>query len=234
MNRKEKVAFAKRQLSEIWKCDPSAFDAEENIFLKTEDTFFEIITFGKNAVMRGEREILNWCSEKFSSVPAREIMDGDNLYVLETKLRSYGRKLGGEHVRYLHLYPEKSAIRPDAYTYKWYRGCEVKELYKYRQFANALNFERDTIALAAYKDGNLVAMAGADDYMNELWQIGIDVLPEFRHQGLGLYLVKELGVEIENLNKVPFYATWSPNIASTRVVLGAGFYPVWMGYPSEK
>ena len=77
-------------------------------------------------------------------------------------------------------------------------------------------------------------MAGADDYMNELWQIGIDVLPEFRHQGLGLYLVKELAADIEKLRKVPFYTTWSPNIASTRVALGAGFYPVWVGYPSEK
>ena len=27
-------------------------------------------------------------------------------------------------------------------------------------------------------------LAGADDYMNELWQIGIDVLPEFRKQDL--------------------------------------------------
>lgn len=233
MNRKDKILFAKRKLADVWKCDVAAFDSEKNVFIESKDVFFEIITFGENAVIRGDKAIVDWCAEKFGETLARDIMDGDNLYMLDTKLRSMGKKLGGEHIRYLHLFPEKTVKVPSGFTYKWYEGDAVKALYQYRAFDNALNFEQDVIAVAAYDGDKLAAMAGADDYLGDLWQIGIDTMPEYRHLGLGAHLVKALALKIEEKGKVSFYNTWSPNIASTRVALSTGFYPVWMGYPSE-
>lgn len=73
MDKKEKVVFAKRQIAEKWKCDPAIFDMEKNVFFTSKDTFFEIITFGTNAVIRADETILDWCFEKFISVPARDI-----------------------------------------------------------------------------------------------------------------------------------------------------------------
>lgn len=238
MDRNEKIAFAKRQIAEKWGCDPASFDSNKNIFFASKGTFFEIITFGTNAVIRADETILAWCSQQFISVLARDIMDGDNLYRIETKLRSFGKKLGGEHIRYLHLFPEKSVIKPKNYTYRLFVGKELEELYSYkdyRDFDNAFSpdHERDMLAIAAYDGETIAAIAGCDDYLDSLWQIGIDTAPLYRNCGLGAYLVKEIACEIERHQKVAYYNTWSPNIASTRVALSTGFYPTWMGYPSE-
>ena len=228
----EKTIFTKLQLSKLWKCEAFTFDSEQNIFYDTQDVFFEIITFGNNAVIRGESSIIAWCQEQYGSMLARDILDGDTLYNLDTRLRSVGKKHAGEHIRYLHYFPEEKVPMPDGFKYKLYVGDEAKELYEYKIFDNALNFKRDEIALTAWQGNELAAMAGADEYMDGLWEIGIDTVPKYRKQGLGCYLVKQLALEIEKRNKVPFYNTWSPNIASTRLALGAGFRPVWMEYPS--
>ncbi|MCL2811345.1 MAG: GNAT family N-acetyltransferase [Clostridia bacterium] len=234
MDKHQKIDWAKQKLAEMWQCDAAAFDSEHNVFLETADTFFEIATFGHNAVMRGNPIIMAWCAERFGSTLARWILDGDNYYLLETKLRSLGKKLAGEHVRYLHLFPDSTIKKPLGFTYKWYNTDTVRGLYEHKTFDNALNFERDVIAVAAYdRQGKLAAMAGADDRWGSMWQIGIDTLSEYRRLGLGVYLVKELALAIERGGKLPFYTTWGPNIASARVALGAGFHPVWMGYPSE-
>jgi len=234
MDKHEKIAWAKRKLADMWRCDASAFDSEHNVYLETADTFFEIATFGHHAVMRGDPMMMAWCAERFGSTLARWILDGDNLYSLDTKLRSLGKKLAGEHMRYLRLCPETTATAPVGFTYKWYHKDTIGALYEHRTFDNALNFERDVIALAAWDgQGKIAAMAGADDYWGSMWQIGIDTLPEYRRLGLGVYLVKTLALAIEAGGNLPFYTTWGPNIASARVALGAGFLPVWMGYPSQ-
>ena len=234
MNRNEKILFAKQQLSEFWKCDAAAFDSDKNIFIESQDTFFHMVTFGKNAVIRGDKKMIDWCSEKFSSVSACLIMDSDNFYLINEKLRSFGKKLGEENIRYLHLFPERTAEKPPGFTYKWFRGERIKELHQYKEFVNALTFnDRDMIDYVAYDGEKIAAIAGSDDWLNNLWQIGIDTAPEYRHRGLAAYLVKELALEIERSNKAAYYTTWSANIASTRVALSAGFYPVWVDYSCE-
>lgn len=165
-------------------------------------------------------------------------MDGDNLYNLDTKLRSLGKKLSGEHIGYLHIYPEKTVIKPRDYTCRLFVGKEIEELHLYKDYKNFENAfspdkERDVLAIAAYDGDTIAAIAGSDDYLDSLWQIGIDTAPLYRNCGLGAYLVKEIAYEIERHQKVAYYTTWSPNIASTRVALSTGFYPTWMGYPSE-
>lgn len=232
MNGKKNIPFVKRRLEEIWCCETGAFDSDENVFSVSDETFFEVATFGGNAVFRGSSQIIDWCSQEFESIPACDILDGDNLYKLDTMLRSLGKKLSGEHIRYLRLFPEKRVEKPAGFTYRLHSGDEVKELYIHKGFDNALNYRSDVIALVAYDGEEIAAMAGADNNMGDLWQIGIDTLPQYRKKGLGVYLVNVLAEEIEKLGKVAFYTTWSPNIASTRVALGAGFCPVWMGYPS--
>ena len=237
MERNEKITKAKQQIAEKWKCSPDVFDGNENIFIPSVDTFFEIITFGTNAVIRADEAIVDWCCEKYSSVPARDIMDGDNLYELETKLRAMGKKLGGEHIGYLHVFPERTVMKPDGFTYRLFVGQEIEALQtpeNRKDFDNAFSpdKERDVLAIAAYDGNTIAAIAGSDDYLDAMWQIGIDTLPAYRKRGLGAYLVKEIALEIEKRHKIAYYNTWSPNIASTRVALSIGFCPVWMGYPS--
>lgn len=237
MDKKEKILFLKQQLSEIWKCSVDDFDSDKNIFIETQDTFFHIVTFGGNAVVRGDQKIIEWFSEKFRSTPARFILEMDNFYLINEKLRSFGKKLSDESIRYMHLFPERTPAKPQNFNYKLYGKNNISELYEYKEFCdNALtNSDKDMLAVAAYdKYGGdkPVSVAACDSYWENLWQIGIDTLPEYRKRGLAGYLVKEIALEIEKHGKVAWYKTWSANIASTRVALGAGFYPVWVSYLS--
>ena len=76
----------------------------------------------------------------------------------------------------------------------------------------------------------IVAMAGTGTWAAcpKLWAIGIDVLPEYRNNGLAEYLVNALAIEILKRESIPFYGTNSSNIASQKVAHRAGFMPVAM------
>ena len=61
-----------------------------------------------------------------------------------------------------------------------------------------------------------------------MWQIGIDVLPQYRGRGVAAALVSRLAQETFARGKVPFYcAAWS-NIPSKRTALRCGFFPAWV------
>ncbi len=233
MNKSEKIEAVKKQLMIRWECSEDIFSSTENIILKSEKMFFEMLTFGTNAAIRANEKIYEWCKDKLQNEESKNIMDGDILFQIEKKLREFEYALAGENVRYLYLNPNKEIIKPEEFSYKWFEKEDMPELYENKGFDNALNYERDVLAYGAYKNGDLIALVGADDYMNNIWHIGIDVLPSYRKSGLATYLVKVLAEEIENRGKVAYYTTWSGNIPSTKVAFNAGFYPIWLSYYAE-
>lgn len=233
MNTSDKIRLAKRSVARTWECDPVVFDRAGNTFLLSERRFFEVLTFGEGAVFRMDSSLYAWCREQFAETKARWTMDGENLYRIETKLREHGRRLCGEHVRYLYLDEKRTIPRPSGYQYALYQGDAVKSLYIHKQFQNALNYSDDVIAYVAYDGEEIAGIAAADDSMGEMWQIGIDITAKYRQRGLAAYLVKTLADAILAENRLPFYTTWSANIASSRVALSCGFVPVWIGYFAE-
>jgi len=60
-----------------------------------------------------------------------------------------------------------------------------------------------------------------------LWQIGINVLPDYRKHGIASVLTNMLAIEVLDQEKIPYYATAPSNIASQRVAISAGFKPAW-------
>lgn len=233
MDKTSKIKLVQERLAIIGKYDSNVFKYDKNIFVKSTNSFFEIVTFGRNAVIRADKLIYDWCVEHFSSMPACEIMDGENLFLIEMKLREYSKKLAGEHARYLYLDKNKTVHQPSGFEYKLFNKSNINVLYRNQGFNNALNYKNDVIAIGAYHENQLVALAGADDSLVDLWQIGIDTLSSYRNKGLAPFLVKTLADEIEKRDTLPYYTTWSSNIASTAVALKAGFFPVWVGYYAE-
>lgn len=104
------------------------------------------------------------------------------------------------------------------------------------QWGNALCYKRqqaDKLAAAAYDGGQLVAMAGCSADCEDMWQIGIDVLPQYRRQGIAAALTSRLACEILDRGKVPFYcAAWS-NVSSVRNAIKSGFRPAWVELTSK-
>lgn len=71
-------------------------------------------------------------------------------------------------------------------------------------------------------------MAGASADSSMLWQIGVDVLPQYRNKGLATSLVSNLAIMIMEQGIVPYYGVSSTNIASQCVAYRSGFIPAWM------
>lgn len=56
--------------------------------------------------------------------------------------------------------------------------------------------ELDVLAAGAYDGTRLVGLAGCSADCDTMWQIGIDVLPEYRRQGIASALTSRLALEI--------------------------------------
>ena len=98
------------------------------------------------------------------------------------------------------------------------------------QWSNALCADRkhlDVLGVGAYDEGKLVGFAACSADCDTMWQIGIDVLPEYRRHGIASALTNRLARAIIGEGKVPFYcAAWS-NVRSVRNALRSGFRPAW-------
>jgi len=242
MTSKEKIIFAKQDFAALYKCEADIWDSNENVFIESQVMFFRIHTFGKNAVMFANKQIIGWLTETFKSTPVEEILDTDNRYLINEKLRTFGKKLSGEEMWYLHLLPDTKVAKPTGYTYKLYDEDSMKELHAavkaqdaYSVLTHAIEEDGDyMLALAAYDNDLLVSAASCEMHDDEDWRnIGVDTLAGYGRRGLAAYLVKELALETEKRGKVPVYTTNSGNIASTKVALNAGFRPVWLSHYAE-
>ena len=83
------------------------------------------------------------------------------------------------------------------------------------------------LAVGAYDGGNLIGLAGCSADAEEMWQIGVDVLPQYRRKGIASALTSKLALEILERGKVPFYCTAWSNVRSVRNAIKSGLIPAW-------
>lgn len=86
----------------------------------------------------------------------------------------------------------------------------------------------DAVCFLKYVDDVPVGFAGCSADCETMYQIGVDVLPEYRRKGIASAITSRLAIETLKLGKVPFYcAAWS-NIKSVRNAIRSGFRPAWV------
>ncbi len=124
------------------------------------------------------------------------------------------------------------------FSYKFFYDKEISSLYEEKGFDSALDYgscisenpkiRKDKIALVAYVDNKIVGIAACTDDCDSMWQIGIDVVPEFRGKNIASFLVNKLSHKIFENGKVPYYCTAWSNISSRNTAIKAGFKPAWV------
>ena len=116
-----------------------------------------------------------------------------------------------------------------AYETRMLGPADFEKLYL-PEWGNALCKERkqlDVLGIGAYDQGNLVGFAGCSADCEDMWQIGVDVLPEYRRNGIASALTNKLAKAIMEREKVPFYCSAWSNIRSVRNAVKSGFIPAW-------
>ncbi len=125
--------------------------------------------------------------------------------------------------------PDKLTPLPCRYEIRLLEKEGFQDLYL-PAWSNALCRDRkhlDVLCVGAYRNGEPIGLAGCSADAEEMWQIGVDVLPEYRKQGIASAITSRLALEILARGKVPFYcAAWS-NIRSVRNAIKSGFLPAW-------
>lgn len=239
----ELIASAAAQLARDYCCSAEDFFSQKNkaslsrkadgqrMFREDAD-FFKAAAMGRGAVISAASEMLEFSSELAEKYTGAEIFDEKRIWLINRKLADYNKAITVNSIFYLPATPYKYMAR-GGFRLRLYEECEIaKELYGVKGFSNALMYRaggarRDVLAVCAMNGEKIVGMAGASNDSRKFWQIGIDVIPEYRGMGIGSELVSALTQAVFMHGAIPYYSTWSGNIASQNTARRAGYYPVW-------
>ncbi len=188
-----------------------------------------LVSYGRNVVASVSAELADEVADYLDSYPACHCFETPNMQVLSAILRRHGADICFQAEYFL---PDLTADPPPAcplptklLTPDGFAGLYTPE------WSNALCGKRphlDRLAAAAFDGEAPVGLAGASADCEELWQIGIDVLPSYRRRGIASALTAQLSAALLRLGKVPFYCCAWSNIPSARNALRAGFRPAWV------
>ena len=221
-------------------CAPEDFLARENkVVLSRQDPrarkylelpfSCDLTSYGGNIVASVSPELRQAVESYLNRYPAYHCFETPHLYVLNRALKPYGQQVCFMAEYFLpdveHLQP-----LPCGFSLRVLEPAEFQSYYL-PQWSNALCEKRkhlDVLAVGAFDGERLIGLAGCSADCESMWQIGIDVLPEYRRQGIASALTSRLAVEVLKRGKVPFYCCAWSNVASARNAIRCGFRPAWV------
>jgi len=186
------------------------------------------ISYGSNVVAAATDETADIVAEYISKFEFYHCFETPNMHWLNERLSPLGLTTCFMAEYYL---PDVNRLTelPCEYELKVLEKGQFDNLYL-PEWSNALCSDRkhlDVLALGAYDGGKLIGLAGCSADADEMWQIGVDVLPEYRRKGIASALTSKLALEILERGKVPFYCTAWSNIRSVRNAVKSGLIPAW-------
>lgn len=189
----------------------------------------DLVSYGNNIVAQVSERTKAAVTEYINKYDAYRCFETPQINKLNDLLAPFDLKVCFMAEYFL---PDVTKIKEHdcGYELRVLQKADFAELYL-EQWSNCLTFndrERDVLAVGAYDEGELIGLAGCSDDCEMMYQIGVDVLPEYRRKGVASAVTSRLALEILALGKVPFYcAAWS-NIKSVRNAIKSGFRPAWV------
>ena len=240
MTNQEILKIAMAQSARDLCADASDFEKSENVVVLSSESeearkylklpfSCQLVSYGKNVVASVSPEFREITEHYINKYPVEHLFETPNLHVLNVALMAKGQKICFMAEYFL---PDVNALRPldSAYELRVLTQDDFANLYL-PEWSNALCESRkqlDVLGVGAYDNGKLVGLAGCSADCDTMWQIGIDVLPEYRRRGIASALTSRLAVEILERGKIPFYCAAWCNVKSVRNAIKSGFRPAWV------
>ena len=213
MTRKEMFYTAMKQSAEDMGCRPEDFMREDNVITAfrlgrnarkylTEPITGNFVSYGSNTVAAVSDEIRDIVTEYLKMYKFYFLFGMPSLNWLNDRLSQAGYRISNMAAYYL---PDSERI-PDircGYETRVLVQEDFAELYL-PQWGNALCEDRkelDVLGVGAYDDGELIALAACSADCDDMWQIGVDVLPAYRRRGIATLLLKKMLADCEALGK---------------------------------
>lgn len=188
-----------------------------------------MVSYGNNIVASVRDEYRNIVEEYIGKFEFYHCFETPNMHWLNERLMQKGHKVCFMAEYYLPDIEKLYALSCD-YELKILGPSDFVNLYK-PEWSNALCADRkelDVLGIGAYDCGRLIGFAACSADCDTMWQIGVDVLPDYRRRGVAAALTSSLAVEILRRGKVPFYCSAWSNIRSVRNAVKSGFIPAWV------
>ncbi len=224
-------------------CTPEDFLAKENRVFESFASGFArrylelphictLVSYGTNIVASGRADLLGGIGAYLDSISdIAHCFETPGLYSLNRVLQKAGAAVCFMSDYFLPDVDEVFRICGSCpYEIRILEAEQFADLYL-PEWGNALCADRktlDRLAVGAFEKGRLVGLAGCSADCDTMWQIGVDVLPEYRRQGIAVALTNRLARETFERGFVPFYcAAWS-NVKSVKNAIRSGFRPGWV------
>ena len=240
MTNEEILHIALLQSAEDLSCAPADFLKKENVTVLSNTNekarkylslpfSCQLVSYGHNIVASVMPELKEIVSDYINRYEICHCFETPNMLVLQEKLRPFGLDICFMAEYFL---PDVNELKEQPCDYE-IRVLQPEEFEQYYtdEWGNALCKSRkhlDKLAVGAFDNGKLIGLTGCSADCETMYQIGVDVLPEYRRKGIASAITSRLAIETLKLGKVPFYcAAWS-NIKSVRNAIRSGFRPAWV------
>ena len=248
MTSREILSIAMRQSAVDCSCSEEDFRKGTNVVVESKPakdgsaymTFPQIcalFSYGSNVVASCRRDLMPEVESFINGTEKiHRCFETPGIYELNRILRKADAEVGWMHTCFV---PDQDLIfntdLPCPLETRLLHQEDFTELYL-PEWSNALCSDRkhlDMLGVGAYDGGKLVGLAGCSADCPEMWQIGIDVLPEYRQKGIASALTNRLARAIFDHGKLPFYAAAWANVRSIRNGLRSGFRPAWVAMTAK-
>lgn len=240
MTNREILQIAMEQSAVDLNCDPVDFLSEKNkvvLSRKREEArkYLELpfscnlVSYGNNVVVSVQPEYAQLAEDYVNRFPVEHCFETPNLHVLNDAFRDRGQLVCFMAEYWL---PDLDRVRllDCPYELRILTRTDFPPLYR-PEWSNALCEKRkelDMLGVGAYDKGTLVGFAACSADCDTMWQIGVDVLPEYRRQGVASAVTSKLTREILDRGKAPFYCCAWSNVKSARNAVRCGYRPAWV------
>ena len=221
MNKEKIIGIIKNYLSDKFDCDIDVLDRSGLNIIKNEIDDYKI------KMLLFYDLVLVSASENLYRI-AKERLNDKNVYEIFEFPFVYGQSI--YYIPDVDRFEMQDEISD--YEFRLFDG-NTSEIELTSGFENAITFDENgkcisQIAYCAYDNGKIIGVAGADKVNDDIWEVGIEVLPEYRKSGLATILTKNLTMKILEKGIVPIWCASSTNIGSQAVANRSNYIPLWV------
>ena len=201
---------------------------DRRLYLEVTPCILKIAVVRGKLLFTGQADVIARCRELYADADAPWFMEAPNLAALNRELEPFHAQI--RYRQPFYIADKATDVDTGDFTIHRYTRETIDQFRGDDRFGDAFGFceaAPDMLGVAAVRDGMILGMAGASGDSPYLWQIGVNVLPEARGQGVAAMLVQLLRNDVLAAGRLPFYGTSISHLESQRVALKSGFLPSW-------
>jgi GNAT superfamily N-acetyltransferase len=240
VNRQRAQEILRTTLAADYSCQPSDWLSDEIIVVEARFNEgrrrfplnakpFGMMTLGRGVVVACSAERMSWAESNLCHLSRDHLFSAPVLASIVNYVAPDQQRLGGPYqMNVCGSDTFRPVAAPAGITFELYEREQMAEVYAFVGFDHALSYRPDNpspdmIAVVARRDAQVVGIAGVGADSDQLWQVGIDVVPQWQGIGLGKALVSRATAAILERGKTPYYVHHVSNVRSGNTARAVGF-----------